>query len=311
MTGWPRTVHRSYRGRASESAVEKLMSENWTIARLLSWTTTYLRDHGSESPRLDAEVLLAHALSCERISLYARFDELPNDAARDAFREMVRRRSQGAPVAYIVGHKEFFSLDFEVSPAVLIPRPDSEFVVLEFLRVAKPLAQLTAIDLGTGSGNLAITGARQHSGAKFTAVDSSAAALEIARRNAQRHGVSDRLQFLEGNLFDPLPADLKVDCILSNPPYIPTAEIPNLPVGVRDYEPRAALDGGADGLEVVRNIAKSAGRYLKSGGQLILEIGAPQESGVRQSVEATGDFGLSPTIQDYGGHARVISATRL
>lgn len=285
-------------------------NESWSIGRLLNWTTGFLKEHGSDSPRLDAEVLLAHALGCERIALYTRFDELATDSVRDAFRELVRRRSAGAPVAYLVGRKEFFSLNFEVGPAVLIPRPDSEFVVLEFLRFAKPIAEISAIDVGTGSGNLAIASAHQHAGAKFRAIDRSAAALEVARRNAARHGVADRTEFLEGIFFEPLPTDVRVDCILSNPPYIPTAEIPNLAVGVRDHEPREALDGGPTGLEVVDQIIAQAGGYLKSGGQLILEIGTPQEAAVRELVEDRSEYELSPTIRDYSGHPRVISAKK-
>jgi release factor glutamine methyltransferase len=155
---------------------------------------------------------------------------------------------------------------------------------------------------------LAIAAARQHKGTRFFAIDRSAAALEVARRNAQRHGVADRIEFLEGNLLEPLPAGTQVDCILSNPPYIPTAEIPNLAVGVRDYEPRPALDGGPTGLEVVGQIIGQSGTYLKPGGQLILEIGSPQESAVQSLVEARGEYDLSPTIRDYSGHPRVVSA---
>ena len=283
-------------------------NEPWTIGRLLNWTANFLREHGAESSRLDAEVLLAHALGCERIALYTRFDEQASDAVRDAVRELVRNRSAGAPVAYLVGHKEFFSLDFEVSPTVLIPRPDSEFVIVECLRATKPLAAMAGIDVGTGSGNLAIAVVHQHKGARFQAIDRSEASLELARRNARRHGVADRVEFLEGNLFEPIPAGARVDCILSNPPYIPTAEIPKLPVGVRDYEPHVALDGGPTGLEVVGQIIAQASGHLKPGGQLILEIGAPQETVVRKLIEDTARFDLLPTIHDYAGHPRVISA---
>jgi release factor glutamine methyltransferase len=284
-------------------------TEPWTVGRLLNWTTGFLRDRGSESSRLDTEVLLAHALGCERIALYTQFNDVPRDVAREAFRDLVRRRSLGTPVAYLVGHKEFFSLDFEVTPAVLIPRPDSEFAVLEFLRIAKPMASVAAIDIGTGSGNLAIATTHQHRGARFWAVDRSAEALQVARRNATRHGVADRIEFLEGNLFDPLPQDVQVDCILSNPPYISSDEIPKLAVGVRDFEPHAALDGGPTGLETVTEIVGRASRYLKAGGQLILEIGAPQEAAVRALFDGA-DYELLPTIRDYAGHARVISATK-
>ncbi|MBI3464515.1 MAG: peptide chain release factor N(5)-glutamine methyltransferase [Planctomycetes bacterium] len=278
------------------------------MGRLLTWTGSYLREHHSESPRLDAEVLLAHALGCERIALYTRFDEIAGDAARASFRELVGRRAAGAPVAYLVGHKEFFSLDFEVGPDVLIPRPDSELVVLEFLRVAKPLQQVTAIDVGTGSGNLVVAAAHQHKGARFWAIDSSPGALAVARRNAECHGVLDRIEFLEGSLFGRLPSDLRVDCIVTNPPYIPTGELPNLPVGVRDYEPKMALDGGPTGLEVVGQIIAQASQHLKPGGQFVLEIGAPQESAVRKLMEERGEYELLPTIRDYAGHPRVVSS---
>jgi release factor glutamine methyltransferase len=291
-------------------SVSESSNEPWTIGRLLNWTTGFLREHGSESPRLDSEVLLAHALACERITLYARFGESAGDAARETFRELVRRRSQGAPVAHLVGHKEFFSLDFQVGPTVLIPRPDSEFVVLEFLRFAKPMAQVTAIDVGTGSGNLAIAAAHHHAGARFWSTDKSAAALQVAHRNAERHGVADRIEFLEGNLFDPVPSNLQFDCILSNPPYIPTGEIPNLAVGVREYEPHAALDGGPTGLDVAAAIVAQAQRFLKPGGQLILEIGAPQEHAVRSLIADRGGYEIRSTIKDYAGHARVISAMK-
>ena len=284
--------------------------ESWTIGRLLSWTASYLASQGSESPRLDAEVLLAHALGCERISLYTRFDEVPDDAVRASFRGLVQRRAQGAPVAYLVGHKEFFSLDFEVSRAVLIPRPDSEFVVLEFLRVAKPLESVLGIDLGTGSGNLAVAGCQQLPGSRFFAIDSSPDALAVARRNAERHGVADRIQFLQGNLFEPLPAAVRADCIVSNPPYIAHDEIAGLPVGVRDYEPHLALDGGPSGLEVVRQIITQSSQHLKAGGHLILEIGTPQESAVRQFMEQCGEVEALPTIHDYAGHPRVVSARK-
>jgi release factor glutamine methyltransferase len=283
-------------------------AEAWTVGRLLTWTTDYLRERGAESPRLDAELLLAKVLGCERIALYTRFDELAGDSIRKDFRELVQRRAAGAPVAYLVGHKEFFSIDFEVSPDVLIPRPDSEFVVLEFLRLTRDLPVVTAIDVGTGSGNLAIASARQHPGARFWAIDASRNALQVAQRNAERHGVLDRMVFLEGNLFDALPEGIQVDCMLSNPPYIPSGDIAHLPIGVRDYEPHTALDGGPTGLECVGQIVARAGRYLKLGGSLILEIGAPQELAVRQLIQDQLHYELRPTIHDYAGHARVISA---
>jgi release factor glutamine methyltransferase len=162
----------------------------WTIGRLLDWTTKFLGQKGSESPRLDAQVLLAHALGCKRIELYTRHDELASDEARTKFRELVRKRIEGCPVAYLVGRKEFFSLEFEVGPAVLIPRPDTECVVTECLQLAKGLAEPHILDIGTGSGCLAVTAAVRHKGARVTAVDLSPKALAVAARNAAKHTVT-------------------------------------------------------------------------------------------------------------------------
>ena len=292
----------------------KSPGETWTVGRLLNWTAEYLKERGSETARLDAEVLLAHTLECERIQLYTRFDEAVADERRASFRELVRRRAAGSPVAYLVGHKEFFSLDFFVSPAVLIPRPESEFVVMECLRLAEGLEAPLAVDVGTGSGNIAIGVAYRHRSARVIAIDRSADALAIARKNAERHGVASRMQFLQGDLLEPLaaerPPDSRPAFILSNPPYIATAEIANLPVGVRDYEPHSALDGGPDGLAVVGRLIEQARFHLQEGGHLILEIGAPQETAVRELIEQYPEYRLAPTVTDYSRHPRVVRATR-
>ena len=171
-------------------------------------------------------MLLAHALGCRRIDLYTRYEELADDEARERFRELVRRRIEGCPVAYLVGRKEFFALEFEVGPAVLIPRPESEFVVMECLRLAKDQAEPRILDIGTGSGNLAVAVAKQHRGARVTAVDLSPEALLTAERNAVRHGVADRIRFVQGDLFEPIPAGERFDFVLSNPPYIAREDIP-------------------------------------------------------------------------------------
>ena len=161
---------------ASPSKIESRKSkieEPWTIGRLLDWTARFLLEKGSEFPRLDTEVLLSHALGCRRIELYTRYEEIASDEVRKKFRDLIRRRIEGCPVAYLVGRKEFFGLEFEVSPAVLIPRPDTEFVVMECLRLAKAMSEPHIIDVGTGSGNIAVTVAHQHKGAHVTAVDRS------------------------------------------------------------------------------------------------------------------------------------------
>jgi release factor glutamine methyltransferase len=282
--------------------------QTWTIGRLLDWTADFLAKKGSEYPRLDTEVLLAHTLDCRRIELYTRYDEPASDEARVRFRALVRQRVEGCPVAYLVGRKEFFALEFEVSPAVLIPRPESEFVVMECLRLAKDVPRPRVLDLGTGSGNIAIAVAQQHAGVQATAIDLSPDALTLAARNAARHGVAERVRFLAGDLYAPLPANERFDFVLSNPPYIAREQLDQLPVGVRHYEPRLALDGGPGGYVVFERLLAQAGEYLEPGGSLIVEIGAPQEGPARQRIEANGSFELAETIHDYSGHPRVLSA---
>jgi release factor glutamine methyltransferase len=284
---------------------------SWTVGGLLNWTAKYLAQKGAEFPRLDAEVLLAHALECKRIDLYGlRFGEPASEEVRQRYRDLVRRRVEGCPVAYLVGRKEFFSLEFEVSPAVLIPRPDTELVVTACLDVARAMPEPRVLDLGTGSGCLAVTVAKQHPGARVTAVDIDAEALAMARRNAERHGVAQRIQFLQGDLFEPLPPDVQFDLILSNPPYIPRGAIASLPPGVRDYEPHVALDGGPSGYAVLERIAAGAKSYLAPGGYLIVEIGSPQEMPARERVGAHLEYELEGTLFDSSGHPRVLRARR-
>jgi release factor glutamine methyltransferase len=289
---------------------ENRPDEPWTIGKLLNWTTDFLRRRGSESPRLDAEVMLAFVLDWQRVQLYTHYEEEVGERARAAFRDLVRRRSEGSPVAYLVGRKEFYSLTLEVSPAVLIPRPESEFVVVEFLEVARQIEQPRLVDVGTGSGCLAIACAHQKPTARVIAIDISHAALELARSNAGRHGVADRVEFRLGDLLEPTAAEAPFDAILSNPPYIPTNEISGLEVGVRDFEPHLALDGGPDGLAVVTRLIEQAVPLLKRGGHLILEIGTVQEQPVRKLIEAHPEFQLVSTIHDLQKHPRVVRAMR-
>ncbi|HTU23063.1 MAG TPA: peptide chain release factor N(5)-glutamine methyltransferase [Gemmataceae bacterium] len=279
----------------------------WTIGRLLDWTTKFLQQKGSESPRLDSEVLLAHALDCKRIDLYARHSEEAPEQARQRFRELVRQRVEGCPVAYLVGRKEFFSLEFTVTRAVLIPRPDTECVVDECLRLAKALAAPAILDIGTGSGCLAVAIAKHHKTARVTAVDRSSEALAVASENAQKHGVAERIRFLQGDLFAPL-ADERFDFILSNPPYIPHDDIGKLAPGVRDYEPHSALDGGVDGFTVFDCLIAETPAHLKTNGYLLIEIGSPQEGPARERIERHGGYELAKTVHDGSGHPRVLIA---
>lgn len=282
--------------------------QTWTLGRLLEWTTNYLRQKGSESPRLDSEVLLAHALGCKRIDLYAQHGEEAPEQGRQRFRELVRLRVEGCPVAYLVGRKEFFSLEFIVDRSVLIPRPDTECIVGECLRLAKPMTEPTMVDLGTGSGCIAVAVAKHHKTARVTAVDLSPEALAVAASNADKHGVAERLRLVQGDLFASLPPDERFDFILSNPPYIPHEEIAKLAPGVRDYEPHAALDGGGDGFAVFERLIAEAPAYLKPGGWVLIEIGSPQEGGARERIGRHAGYELEKTVHDGSGHPRVLMA---
>jgi release factor glutamine methyltransferase len=282
--------------------------EPWTVGRLLDWTAKYLLQKGSEFPRLDTEVLLAHALGCKRIELYTRHAEEAPEDARQRFRELIRKRVEGCPVAYLVGRKEFYALEFEVGPAVLIPRPDTECLVMECLRLAREMSEPTALDLGTGSGNIPVALAYQNKKMRVTTVDVGPEATAVAKRNAEKHGVAERITFLQGDLFAPVPAGGRFDFVVSNPPYIAREELPKLPVGVRDYEPKLALDGGKGGFVVFDRLVEQARGYLKPGGHLLVEIGAPQEARARQRIESFAGYELAKTIPDGAGHPRVLRA---
>ncbi len=283
----------------------------WTLGALLDWTAKHLAAKNIESARLDAEVLLAHVSGCKRIDLYGmRFAEVASPEVRQQYRDLIRQRLEGCPVAYLVGRKEFYGLEFKVSRAVLIPRPDSEHVVVECLKVMKPMKEPRILDIGVGSGNLAVSIAKHVLTARITGIDKSPEALAIARENADTHGVAERVRFLEGDLFSPLGAEETFHCIVSNPPYIPEGDVPNLPIGVRNYEPVTALAAGPDGFGVFDRITAEAGARLEAGGHLIIEIGSPQEAPARAKLEAIPALSLLPTIIDSAGHPRVLHAVR-
>ncbi|MEW4567794.1 peptide chain release factor N(5)-glutamine methyltransferase [Tautonia sp. JC769] len=284
--------------------------EPWTIGRLLTWTQGFLRDKGSDSPRLDAEVLLAQVLQTDRVKLYTQWEDEVGSADRASYRDLIRKRAEGAPVAYLVGRKEFFSMSLAVSPAVLIPRPDTEFLVVEALDALKGTTTPRVVDVGTGSGAIALAIAQQRIDAQVVAIDLSPEALAIARANADRHSLADRVVFMEGDLLEPVAGDGPFDAIVSNPPYIATDVIPTLEAGVRDFEPHLALDGGADGLQVVARLIEQAIPLLKPGGSLLLEIGSDQEGPVRAFLESRGELEVGPTVRDGSGHPRVLRARR-
>jgi release factor glutamine methyltransferase len=282
----------------------------WTIKALLTWTTDFLAKKGIENPRTDAQILLGHVLGYTKVDLLVNYEEQPSEAVRNRYRELIQRRVAGWPVAYLVGTRDFYSLTFEVTPAVLIPRPDTETLVLEALTWLKPIREPAVLDLGTGSGCIAVSIAHQKKDARVTATDVSPDALEVARRNAARNGVSERVTFLQGDLFAPLPGGVAFDLAVSNPPYIAHHEFADLQREVRDHEPRGALDGGADGLAYYRRIAASAGAFLKPGGRLLLEIGSTQDADVRAILAERPELEVGQTIRDMAGHTRVVSAKK-
>lgn len=288
-------------------------TDSWTVRRILEWTTAHLARHGSESPRLDAEILLAHARGCRRIDLYTRFDEVLNDAERAVMRDLVRRRANREPVAYLVGHREFFGLDFRVTPDVFIPRPDTETLVMELIRAAKKFPSgedVEILDIGTGSGCIAITAAVNIPRARVTAVEQSAAALAIAQENAATHQMSERIRFLQGSLFEPLEPGDMFQCIASNPPYIPETERDSIQPDVRLHEPHAALFAGPEGLDVIRSLVAGAPERLVPGGWLMFEIAPEQEPAARALLQAAGAYDRIDAIRDLPGKVRVIRARR-
>jgi release factor glutamine methyltransferase len=282
----------------------------WTIKALLAWTTDFLAKKGIENPRADAQILLGHVLGYDKTYLTVNFAEQPSEADRNRFKDLIQRRVAGWPVAYLVGHRGFYTLDFEVNPSVLIPRPDTETLVAEAITYLKPLTEPAVLDLGTGSGCIAVTVAHEKKDARVTAVDVSPDALEVARRNAAKNGVADRVTFLQGDLFAPLADGAAFDLVVSNPPYIAHHEFATLQPEVRDHEPRGALDGGADGLAFYRRIAAGVGPYLKPGGRLLLEIGSTQDVDVRAILSARPELEVGPTLKDLAGHTRVASAKK-
>lgn len=282
----------------------------WTVRRILDWTIPHLKSHGSESPRLDAEILLAHARGCPRIQLYTNYDEPLTDAQRAVMRDLVKRRATAEPVAYLVGHREFFGLDFQVTKDVLIPRPDTETLIVEAIELLKPQTAPRVLDVGTGSGCIAISLAVNCPNAEITAIDLSESALDIARQNAEKHEVSSRIRFLQGDLFAPLGADKPFDLIASNPPYIASAEIETLSADVRLHEPRSALDGGPDGLDVIRRLVAAAPQHLVPQGKLLIEISGEQADAVTQLLAANGHYDDIAVLKDLAKQPRVVRAAR-
>jgi len=289
-------------------------TESWTVGRLLDWTKTYLAEHGADSPRLDAEILLAEARGCQRIELYTAFHEVPPDGVRTRFRELVKRRAEGMPVAYLVGKREFFSLSFRVTPDVLIPRPETEFIVTALLDALDEAglrqSPLRIVDVGTGSGNLCVALAKHLPQAQLLGVDISPAALAVAQSNAEAHGVSQRSVWKESDLLAGVPREPAWDAVVSNPPYISTQEMAQLAPDVAKFEPRIALEAGPSGTEVYERLIPQAAGCLRPGGWLILETSPQLADRVAQLVGAEPRLEVTTIVKDLAGLKRVIVAER-
>ncbi len=291
---------------------------SWTIRRVLEWTTDHLRRHGSQTPRLDAEILLAHARGCQRIKLYTRYEGLLSNGERQAMRELVQRRAQHEPVAYLVGHREFFSLNLRVTSDVLIPRPDTETLVVELLERLKGQPEPRILDVGTGSGCIAVAVAVNKPDAQVTAIDISLPALEIARVNASQHQVAGRIRFLQGDLFATFQSrsgsgrtgSEKFEIIVSNPPYVAEGEWETLQADVRLHEPRLSLLAGPDGLDVIRRVVAEASDFLVPGGHLLLEIDPGQAETVTELLRSQETYEEIGVSKDLAGKERLVYAGR-
>ncbi len=275
--------------------------------RLLRWTADYFAGRGIDTPRIDAEVLLAHCLGLGRIDLYLRHDQPLEKKELARFRQLVKRRAGRQPVAYITGTKEFWSLDLEVSPHVLIPRPETEVLVEQALAIMGARDEAAVLELGTGSGAISLALASQRPGWWIAASDISPEAVALARSNAVKHGLDDRVDFFVADWLSAIDGSkLRFDLIVSNPPYIRAREIERLEPEISRYEPRLALDGGGNGLACLERIVAAAGPCLKTGGFLLLEIGHDQKAAAESLLRGQGVYQQVVTVRDYGGSWRVV-----
>jgi release factor glutamine methyltransferase len=280
-----------------------------TLLEVLRLSTSYLSEHQSASSRLDAELLLAHALRLRRLDLYLQFDRVLDEGELTALRELMRRRGQGEPVAYITGEREFWGRAFAVTPDVLVPRPETETLVdraLAHIRERDEPGRLRVADLGTGSGCIAVTLAAECPALHVTATDVSRAALQVAAGNASRHAVADRIEFVETSWTDALEGGF--DIVVSNPPYVTKAELAQTAPDVREYEPAQALDGDEDGLDAYRELLPSLDGRMSGGGTVLLEVDPRRAEAVTALLTRTFPEVQCTTIADLAGFARVIDA---
>jgi release factor glutamine methyltransferase len=285
----------------------------WTPLELVRWTAGYFKDHGIESARSEAEVLLSHSLGTRRIDLYLNHDQPLCDDELAHFKSIIRRRVGGEPVAYITGTREFWSLELAVNPSVLIPRPETECLVeamLPFLDTHTGTPR-RVLEMGTGSGAITIALAHEHPEHRYLAMDRSMEALLTARQNARTHRVADRIGWFCADWDAALAPDREAfDLIVSNPPYIRSGDMNGLQPEIRNHEPALALDGSGDGLACIRQIVESAHRHLRTGGLVALEMGYDQKRDVELIVRQSGHYGSLRILRDYSGHDRVAVMTK-
>jgi release factor glutamine methyltransferase len=281
----------------------------WTIRRVLAWTAGYFKEKGITSPRLDADLLLAHSLSTERLQLYLDLDRPLTPAELADFRALVRRRARREPLAYIVGHREFAGLRIATRPGALVPRPETEHLLEACLAHCREtgLESPEILEIGTGSGCIAVALALALPRARIVATDISAEALEIAAENIRAAGVEERIRLLQGDLFGPLEPGERFHVVLSNPPYVASAQLPTLAPEISVYEPRVALDGGPDGLSMIRRLLVESGGRLQESGVLFLEVGAGQKEAV-EAAAAQAWIARHSWIPDLAGIPRVFAA---
>lgn len=298
------------------SSEPRVRQAEWTIGRLLSWTTEFLAHKDIEDARLASEILLAHATDNRRIELYTRFDHVPDANAVARFRVLVQRAAAREPVAYLVGQKEFYSLPFTVTPDVLIPRPETETLVEVVIHRCETsnLEHPRLLDIGTGSGCIAVSLLTTLSGATVVASDISPAALDVAKENARRHGVLERATFVEADrlaLPDGVVPDGGFDVIMSNPPYIARDEMDGVDATVREYEPHAALTDGSEGLTFYQSMAADAPTMLASDGVVVVEVADGKAQVVSETMCREDSFQPCGTWKDrVGGPDRVLMFTR-
>jgi release factor glutamine methyltransferase len=329
---------------------------SWTILEILRWTTDYFSTKEVSEPRASAEVLLAHSLGTSRLDLYLRYDQPLNPEELARFKTLVVRRRNGEPVAYLTGHREFWSLDFRVTPDVLIPRPETETLVAAAVEVVReelgrgdqgrgapapspkpppptpyrgsggefegrageltspgpPLnsSQLWGVEIGVGSGAVVIALAKELPEINWVGIDLSAAALAVARDNARRHEVTDRVNLLQSDLLSALKPQAFFELLVANLPYVPRKMWEALPRDIKDFEPKEAFWGGENGLDLIRRLIKQAHNYLKEAGWVLLEVGDGQAQKVAVFFEEAGAYERVETIKDFSGVERVVRARR-